>query len=232
MRGKLTSSDIARATVRGLTVSLLAIAAAGCPFLIDVPHPVDAEVVRVDQVEIPSDVYVTVGPRKLIETIAEKIVEHNSAVELIDPIRFRDAAFPDGGWRADQLLNEHTCSRLQQDLNLDFVVLLELTPPVGQVAERGISFGLGRAGYADMRSHVSAIVITLPQASVVCRLDTSAEGRIRYFVTWSGGYSTTPMTEQAAITALATSIASILDQAAPSENIRVSVLAAERLYLK
>ena len=75
-------------------LALVSLSLAGC---IIVPYPVSSEDARVDEVQIAGEVYVTVGPRKLLEEVSKKITEHNHNIEIVDPLEFRDTAFPVGG---------------------------------------------------------------------------------------------------------------------------------------
>jgi hypothetical protein len=46
---------------------------------------------------VAGQIYITVGPRELIDNVSKRIVKQNPNIEIVDPLTFRDTAFPAGG---------------------------------------------------------------------------------------------------------------------------------------
>ena len=106
-----------------------------------VPYPVNPEVDRFDNVHLAGDTLVTVGPRVALEKVSERIEKKNSKVEVIDPILFRDSAFPQGGWQLEELL-DHRLKRADAQMtsvNPDY----DPNAPVTQERRKGSRRGRG-----------------------------------------------------------------------------------------
>jgi hypothetical protein len=196
----------------------------GC---IVIPHPVTPNVERVDQVAVSSDVYITVGPRKLLEKVSSQIEKNSDNIEVIDPLVFRDAAFPDGGWSLNELLSSPRCIEITERLNVDYLILVGM-----RATEEGDLDGffiplVAGAGSIPEESSLSALVIDLRRQSIVCEFVATAEstGRMLYYVIVVVG--TNPMTESAVIKGIADGISKELSQLGSGEVVRIAVLAAE-----
>ena len=71
----------------------------GMSSCIKIPYKPRPEVSLLDESQMPpGEVIVSVGPRNLIEQVTEEITKADARIEITDPMIFRDAAFPDGGW--------------------------------------------------------------------------------------------------------------------------------------
>lgn len=197
---------------------------AGC---VIVPYPVSHETVRTDVVEITSQIYVTVGPRELIDDVSKRIVKHNPNIELVDPLIFRDTAFPSGNWSLKDLLEPDARTRVVEQLDMQYLVLL--TPMLVEEGEEEgflIPLAIGAMAFPE-NSTLSAIIIDLRSGSVVCQLNSnsSGHGRLLYYVIYI--VAADPMTESAVIRGLSESIAETLATESHSGSLRIAVLAAE-----
>lgn len=213
-----------RFEVSQFLAAVMIVQLAGC---VIVPYPVSHENVRTDEVEITDQIYVTVGPRKLIDDVSKRIVKHNPNIELVDPLLFRDAAFPAGRWSLNELLEPDTRTRVAEQLDMQYLVLL--TPMlVEEGEEEGFLIPLAFGAMAvSENSTLSAIIIDLRRGSVICQLSSSSSGhgRLLYYVIYI--VAADPMTESAVISGLSESIAETLAAESHSGRLRVAVLAAE-----
>jgi hypothetical protein len=100
---------------------IFSLSAASC---IPVPYPVTPEVAISEKPVLANDILLSVGPRELLESISREIKASHENIEIIDGELFRDTAFPEGGWRLGQLLEPSTCNRVQQQLNIDYLVIV------------------------------------------------------------------------------------------------------------
>ena len=89
-----------------------------------VPYPVSHETTQEKEVEITDEVQVTVGPRKIIEEVSGHVVKHNPNIELVDPLEFRDVAFPSGNWSLQELMKPENRTRVADKFDMQYLVLL------------------------------------------------------------------------------------------------------------
>ena len=79
-----------------LMLVLLGIALSGC---LAVPHSVDPEVSKTEKVVLPAEeILLTLGPRNFLHTMEEALDEVDPDLDIVDGLKFRDTAFPEGGW--------------------------------------------------------------------------------------------------------------------------------------
>ena len=216
---------IAIVRIQLFVVVLVSLKISGC-LVVPIPYPVEAETTVVEGVKITG--YLSVGPRRLIEDIALRIEKFDERIEAVDPIVFRDMAFPDGGWSIAELLKDDNCTSLRKSSGVRFLVLLVVGPPQRDQKEKTVSLGLGATGYATEKSQLSAVLVDFDNSKVVCQIDSTATGRELFFVTWAGGYATNAITEPSVKNALAQAIATRLRYEAGESVVKVAILAAEQ----
>jgi hypothetical protein len=216
--------QIAMRTLYTTVLAGLLLQLSGCIVL---PTSVTPEITRIDDVEIIGQVSLTVGPRRLIDEVSESIVKHGPEIQLVDPLAFRDAAFPEGGWALKELLQPGRPAKLAQDMDVQYLVLL-----APECAARGKTKGLFiplvvGAVSETVDSSLNALIMDLERETIVCRLKSAASGTgymasyVIYMV------ATEPKTAEAAIDGLGKSIAETLSTVSPSKAPRIAVLAAE-----
>lgn len=196
------------------------------------PYPASHETTQeatarsADQLIIPDDIRVTIGPRRLIEEISEHVVRHNKDIELVDPLTFRDTAFPSGGWSLQELLKSENRTRVAEKLDMQYLVLLTAVP-VETEEPKGFLIPFLGAMAATEDSSLSALIIDLRLGSVVSQLTTQAsgEGILLHYVIFI--VAADPMTETAVIKGLSKSIAEALAAEPVSGSLRIAILAAE-----
>ena len=178
------------------------------------------------------DLYVTLGPRVLIEDVGRRLERRVPNSEFVDSLVFRDVAFPDGGWSVADLLDPDVCARVNGVLSVRYVVLLEVGPRADRDQERSVFFGLGETGYDTEESALSALVVDMGDSEIICRVASSASGKELFLLTWVGGYATNPVTEPAVLASLSNTIADLFMQTQESVPLRFTVLALEPRYLE
>jgi len=138
-----------------------------------------AEIERIGNVRLADDVRVSAGPRVLLEKLAKRIEKAIPEVTVVDPIFFRDAVFPDGGWWLEELMETERCERISQELGIRFLVLVG----AGFYQVRA-DMGFVLPGLGAMTSRetavLSAVVIDLEKNAPVCRLRSESEGTDLY----------------------------------------------------
>lgn len=204
----------------------------GCPMLIEIPYPVEARSIRTEDLTPPGDLYVTLGPRMLIEDVGQRLERRVPNSEFVDPLAFRDVAFPDGGWSVADLTDPDVCSRVNGALSVRYAVLLEVGPQTDRDRERSVFFGLGETGYDTEESVLSALIVDMGRSEILCRAESSASGKEVFLLTWAGGYATNPVTEQAVLAGLSDTIADLFMQQHETGSLRFTVLAVEPRYLE
>jgi len=206
-----------------LLSGMLLLPITGC---VVVPYPVSHETALVDEFEINDQVHVTVGPRELIEEVSKHIVKHNPNIELVDPLLFRDTAFPSGNWSLQELMKPENRTRVAEQLDMQYLVLLT-TVLVETGEEEGFLIPFLGAMAVPEDSTLSALIIDLRQGSIVTQLSatSSGKGRMLYYVIII--VAADPMTESAVISGLSESIAETLAAESHSGRLRIAILAAE-----
>jgi hypothetical protein len=193
---------------------------------------VEARNLRSEDLDSLGDVYVTLGPRVLIEQFGELLEKRLANSRLVDPLTFRDTAFPEGGWSLTELISPALCKHVRETLSVRYAVLLEAGPRMEPDRERSVFFGIGVSGYHTEESALSAIIVDLGSSELICRVASSASGKELFLVTWAGGYATDPITESAVLTGLSDSVAEVLMEQDTAEPLAFTVLAVEPLYMQ
>lgn len=197
---------------------------AGCAVL---PYPVTPETVRTEDVELGERAYVTVGPRRLLARMSEAVIQRDARIELVDPLAFRDAAFPEGGWSLRELLRSERCGRLAETLGIRYLVLLgPVEAKYGEEKGFFMPLVLGAQSQSEDRS-LGALVVDLARGDVACRLTATASGtqRVVHYVIILVG--TLPRTEEAVVEGMADAIAKELAARSSPGPIRAALLALE-----
>jgi hypothetical protein len=207
-------------------IVLIVLSPGGCAV---VPYPVVPEVDRFDDVHLAGDTLLTVGPRITLERIAERIEKENPAIEIVDPILFRDTAFPVGGWQLEELMDSERCRQVVEELGVRYLVL------VGGGAEEvrdemGIMMPLMMpAGLMTMHttSVLSAVVLDLKSGDPTCRFRYEMEG-IGLMAVWVIFVAAfVPISGRSAENSLGTALARFFYDEGVDGELRIAVLAAE-----
>ena len=212
---------------RGIALVLVAgLIGAGCAII---PYPVPTDVERIDDVRLADDVLVSAGPRRLLERLEDRLEESRPELSVMEPIAFRDAAFPEGGWRLAELLETDRCRRVSEDLGIRFLVLIgggvtQVRDEMGIMAPLMLPAG---AMAARETSVLSAVIIDLERGVPACRLRSEGEG-IAVAALWViFSAFTVPLTGYSAERALARALAKALVEDADGGAVRVALMAAE-----
>jgi hypothetical protein len=205
-------------------VSLLALLIGGC--LLPVPLPVRPDVTRIDEVRISDDVLVSAGPRLLLERLSRRLEKSQPGLTVVDPIAFRDTAFPEGGWRLDELLEPERRERIDDSLGVRFLVLIGAG--VTQVRDQiGIFFpGLSAAAMRET-TVLAAVVFDLDTGLPVCRLRSKAESIGVVLGCYIFAVIIDPMTGFSSVEKLAEAIGETLVEEAGHAPGRIALMAAE-----
>jgi hypothetical protein len=185
-----------------------------------------AELERTGEVRMADDVRVTVGPRALLQKISRRVERELPAVTVVDPIAFRDAAFPDGGWRLDDLMASERCGRLSQELDVRLLVLVGAGAYAYRDEAGFVLPGLAAVTVRDA-AVLGAAVFDLGRGGNVCGLRARSQGRnlfLNFYVFMGVGSS---MTTYSVERGLAEAIVAVLRENTGGEPTRVAILAAE-----
>jgi hypothetical protein len=217
---------IVQASIVATLIALIALSPSGCAI---VPYPVIPEVDRFDNVHLAGDTLVTVGPRVALEKISERIEKKSSKVEVIDPIVFRDSAFPQGGWQLEELLESERCRSVVDELGVRYLVL------VGGGAEdvrdeMGIMMPMMMpAGFMTMHATevLSAVVLDLESGDPSRRFRYEMEGLgvMAVWVIFVAAF--VPISGRSAEKSLGTALARFFEEKGHDGELRIAVLAAE-----
>jgi|GEM_PF-7095308 len=187
------------------------------------------EVTHDDTVAESADMLVTVGPRRLLEYLAKQMAATDPGLETIDALLFRDAAFPEGGWHLQELLNSDRRANLIQQLQIDYLILA--TPLVYAVGdETGFFVPLVAGAQSALhKSSLSATIYDMKTGAALCRIDATAKGLERvfsYVIIFTG---TTPHVVKPALEALVKDIVRTIRAANQKPRMRIAILAAESI---
>jgi hypothetical protein len=215
-----------RTSISAALVALIALSPGGCAIL---PAPMIPDVDRIDEVHLAGDTLVTAGPRVTLEKISARIEKKNPAVEVVDPIVFRDTAFPQGGWQLEELLDPERCRHVVEELGVRYLVL------VGGGAEEvrdemGIMLPLMMpAGFMTMHATevLSAVVLDLESGDPTCRFRFETEG-IALLAAWVIFIAAiVPVSGRSAERNLGTALARYFDDEGVDGELKIAVLAAQ-----
>ena len=194
-----------------------------------VPYPVPADVKYIENATFPEDAILTLGPRDLLADVAESITEIGTNIEVIDGEFFRDTAFPEGDWTLNNLLIPETCSRINEELEVDYLVL---------VSSKGVVVGEEEGFYVpllvgamvvDKETTVDAMLLDLKTGKSVCRISSEAHGTEKIFIWVIVIVATGPFTDSSAITGLGEEIVRVIEKNSKSEKIRIAIMAVESI---
>ncbi len=213
-----------RPSLVAASVSLLALLIGGC--LLPVPLPVRSDVTRIDEVRLSDDVLVSAGPRLLLERLSRRLEKSQPGLTVVDPIAFRDSAFPDGGWRLEELLEPEQRERVGDGLGVRFLVLIGAG--VTQVRDEMGIFLPGLAATAMRETTVlAAVVFDLDTGLPVCRLRSKAESIGVTLACYIFAVIIDPSTGSSSVEGLADAIAETLAEEAGDTPHRIALMAAE-----
>ena len=169
----------------------------------------------------------TVGPRRLLDLLAKQVSALAPRLEPIDPLLFRDTAFPEGGWQLQNLLEPEQRRNIVQSLQVDYLVLV--SPLVYTVGDGDGFFVPLVAGVqsAEHKSSLSATIYDLNSGTALSRIDVTSSGNenVLYYVVVFAG--TTPHVITPTVEALAKETAKTIENATAKNRIRIAILAAE-----
>lgn len=193
------------------------------------PHPVKPEIEVFGEVRFADDVLVTVGPRRLLANLSGKIESDPRGVVVIDGLRFRDTAFPEGGWRLKDLLGTAELrDRVISKLAVDYLVLIGPARIEEYGEEKGeMLFLVPGAVWGEETSSLNAAIIDLKTGRAASRLAVTASGTYRVATYLLYMVGTDPMTESAVLQGLADSLVDWLTEHGQGEGVRIALLAAE-----
>jgi hypothetical protein len=185
------------------------------------------EVTRDERVTVSVDMLITVGPRRLIELLAKQIAATAPELEPIDAILFRDTAFPEGGWRLQELLAPAQRTSIVQQLQVDYLILVTpLDYSVGDETGFFVPLVAG-AQSAAHKASLSATIYDMNTGTALCRIDATAKGQERvfsYIIIFTG---ITPHVVKPALTAMAKDVVQTIRTANQKPRMRIAILAAE-----
>ncbi len=194
-----------------------------------IPKPLSpsTDITYIEDVTVPKDIYVTLGYRQAMETLIWGVEQYEPSIEVVDGLLFRDTAFPDGGWKLQDLLTPERCRKVQQELNLDYLILLgsfklekekkELffTPVLGGITE-------------EVHSNMSAVIIDLNAVKTTQKLNIDSRGSsevlllaVVFHILFLGG------DEYAMYRELGDDIMKKINEMKKKYKIRIAILSAE-----
>jgi hypothetical protein len=183
---------------------------------------------RAEEIRPADDILVSVGPRRLLEEITDKVSKRRKDITVVDALTFRDAAFPDGGWQLANLLERDNAARVARELNVQFLILIG----AGNISQSGEDKGVyvpGLVGlqYAEKTSELSVLVIDLPNAQVVAQYRIEASGTVGMlnFVIYFA--VKVPMTKAAVLRGLMDALDTSVAVQTGRDKTRIAILAAE-----
>lgn len=208
-----------------LVILLTAPVLSGCALTVPVEGTHAAS--RHENTGLADDTLVTVGPRRLLDLLAQRIAASGRQLEVVDALRFRDTAFPQGGWRLHELLDTGTRDNVARNLPVDYLVLV--SPLIYSVGDENGFFVplVAGAQSAEHKSSLSATIYDMASGRALCRVDASASGTERvlsYVILFTG---TTPHVVAPVVDALVKEIVQAIESANTRTRPRIAILAAE-----
>lgn len=192
-----------------------------------IPYPVPAEVKHIEIASFHEDAILTIGPRDLLADVAESITETDSNIVVIDGELFRDTAFPEGDWTLNKMLKPETCSRINEELDVDYLVVVS-TEGVIEGEGEGFYFLVG-AMVSDEEMTIDAMLLDLKTGKSVCQISSEAHGKEKFFIWVIYVVGAGPVTKSSAITGLGEEIANVIRENAKSDKVRIAIMAAETI---
>jgi hypothetical protein len=189
-----------------------------------VPYTPSAESTRaLYTIEAEENLIVTLGPRKLLDSVSKALKKEASAIELVDRLEFRDRAWPDGGWTLHQLLEGRGPGGLPAD---SLVLVGRIHRTTKKWGEMGIYLGFFGLMKDDETAELSALVIDLRTMQPVTVVTTTTKGSDFGVGLFYGLFIIADM-EKSVLRGLSRDIALVLTEIGAGKPLRVAVMAAE-----
>lgn len=204
-------------------LAVLAILFGGCI----APSPVTPEVRVYEEVRFSDDALVSVGPRRLLKELSERITKHDSNIAPVDGLAFRDTAFPEGGWSLPALIETpERRSSVATTYDAKYLVLVGPARLEEITDSKSVEWAFGGT-VATETSTLSAAVIDLRSGEAVSLLVVNAAGtyRMGYFLVYVAGNN--PTTEAAVYKGLSEAIVDTVRKNSGGGKVRIALLAAE-----
>jgi hypothetical protein len=192
-----------------------------------VPSKAIPKVTRIEKVVLPENTMVTLGPRRLLSEISHEIEESGANIEVIDGLLFRDTAFPNGGWTLQELLNPKTCSEVNRQLNVNYLVLVGSSKVTSEEEEGFMIPLLVGAMSVESASTLSAVIFDLGSGDQICQITSEARGKERVFAYVIFVVGSVPQIKTASIEGLANEVISVITELGAQETKRIAIMAAE-----
>ena len=172
------------------------------------------------------EVQMTIGPWRQLDRVAMGMRREEPRIEIVDALRFRDAAFPAGDWTLRRLLEPAGC-HWDEEHGPDYVAIVDSLILSGR-EWRTFGWYLVFVGL-DLKKEsgrMAALVVDLERR---CDLDlVISERRGHAFAAGFGpAIFVIPVLSRSTVDGLATAIARRLAQQKPTGTVRVAVMAAE-----
>lgn len=192
-----------------------------------VPNKATQNVTRSEKVIVPEYTILTLGPRRLLNKISHEIEELSPNIEVIDGLLFRDTAFPNGGWTLKELLQPETCSRVNKELNVDYLVLVGSLKMTSEEAEGVFLPLLFGAMSGEHSLTLSALIFDLSSGDQICQINSEGRGDeyTLYYVIFVVGFI--PNIKTATIKGLANEVVSVITHRGTHEGKQIAIMAAE-----
>lgn len=208
-----------------LVIGLQVLSLTGCA--LTAPVEGKPEIFRHDNMALAGNTLVTVGPRRLLDFLEKQIFATDAGLEPVDALLFRDTAFPEGGWRLQELLDDARRASISRTLKVDYLILV--TPLVYTVGDESGFFVplVAGAQSAAHKSSVSATIYDMKSGAALCRIDVATMGQERvysYVIIFTG---TTPHVVKPALDALVKQIVQTIRAVNQKSRMRMAILAAE-----
>lgn len=211
-----------------LVSTVLILSAISC-IIAYVPYPVPTDVKYIENASFPEDMILTISPRDLLADVAESITETDDNILVIDGEQFRDTTFPQGDWTLKKMLKPETCSRINEELDVDYLVIVSTKGVIVGEEEGFIVPGLAGVMTVDKEMTVDAMLLDLKTGKSVCQISSEAHGTEKMFYWVIVVVATGPYTDSSAITGLGEEIANVIRERAKSEKVRIAIMAIESI---
>ncbi|MDH3375116.1 MAG: hypothetical protein OEM85_17290 [Gammaproteobacteria bacterium] len=206
-------------------LAVLAIVFGGCI----APQTVDPEIHVIEKVRLADDVLVSVGPRRILESLSKRIAKHDRDIAIVDGLTFRDTAFPEGEWRLSALVEvPERRSSVAAALDVKYLVLVGPAKLEEITDEKGEFYGIVPSAVSGTEtSTLSAVVIDLNSGQSLSQIVAKASGtyRVGAYLIYVAG--TDPMTESAVYSGLSEAIVGAVRKDSGEGKVRLALLAAE-----
>lgn len=172
------------------------------------------------------EVQMTIGPWRELDLVATGMRRAEPRIEIVDALRFRDAAFPTGDWTLRTLLEPGGC-HWDEEYGPDYLAIVDSLI----LSSKGWGFFAWYVMFLGLdvtkeSGRMTALVVDLERR---CELDlVTSEGRGRGFAAGFGPViAIVPVMSKSTVDGLAAAIARRLAQQKPAGAVRVAVMAAE-----